>query len=92
MLRDVARICTKRDVEERYGRTDFDALDARIRDVLVDLRYRGDYTGATRRRVQPPVVANDVAALRTVMADESWWRNQLGVPADRFRRRRDYLA
>lgn len=92
MLRDVERICTKRDVEERYGRTDLARLDGRIRDVLVDLRYRGDYTGATRPRVQPPVVANDVPALRTVMADEAWWRGQMGVPADRFRRRRDYLS
>lgn len=92
MLRDVERICAKRDVQERYGAADLDAVDPRIRDMLVDLRYRGDYTGATRVRVQPPAVTGDVPALRAVMADEDFWRRQRGVPADRFRRRRDYLT
>ncbi|MFE8070092.1 hypothetical protein QQM79_03450 [Marinobacteraceae bacterium S3BR75-40.1] len=89
MEQDVIRICTKRDVVERYGRTDWGTLDARIRDTLVDLRFRGDYTPVTRRQIQPPVVANDLVAFRQVMGQQSLWSR---VPADRFQRRVRYLA
>ena len=89
MEQDVIRICGKRDVVERYGKTDWNALDSRIRDTLVDLRFRGDYTGTTRREVQPPVVANDLSALRQVISNGALWTN---VPADRFQRRVRYLA
>src|SRR5690606_23616824 len=44
MEKDVRRICEKRDVIEAYGATDWDALHPKIKDMLVDLRYRGDYT------------------------------------------------
>lgn len=89
MEQDVIRICGKQDVLERYGPTDWVGLDGRIRDTLVDLRFRGDYTGTTRRQVQPPVVANDLAAFRQVLGNASLWSN---VPADRFQRRVRYLA
>jgi len=89
MEQDVIRICNKRDVKERYGVTDWNALDSRIKDALVDLRFRGDYTGTTRRQVQPPVVANDLDAFRKVISDGALWTN---VPADRFQRRVRYLA
>ena len=89
MEQDVIRICGKRDVVERYGITDWAALDSRIRDTLVDLRFRGDYTGATRRHVQPPVVANDLNGFRQVMGDTGLWS---AVPSDRFQRRVRYLS
>jgi LysM repeat protein len=89
---DVKRICRKHDVEVKYGVTDWQALHPRIRDIVVDLRYRGDYTGATRERVQPCVVANDLARLRTLMANRRYWVQQRGVPNDRFRRRSEYLS
>lgn len=89
MEQDVIRICGKRDVVERYGNTDWSALDFRIRDTLVDLRFRGDYTGVTRRQVQPPVVANDLDAFRRVIGDTGLWSS---VPSDRFQRRVRYLS
>lgn len=89
MEQDVIRICGKRDVVERYGITDWNALDSRIRDTLVDLRFRGDYTGTSRRQVQPPVVANDLVAFRQVISNGALWTN---VPADRLQRRIRYLA
>lgn len=49
---DVIRICEKHDVVAKYGPTDWQQLDPTVRDIAIDLRYRGDYTPATRRKVQ----------------------------------------
>jgi hypothetical protein len=65
-------------------------LPPAIRDVLVDLHYRGNYTGTTREVVQPPAVENDVTAFTAVLSDESYWRQRIGVPRNRYRRSRDY--
>ncbi|MFL1482731.1 hypothetical protein [Marinobacter sp. LN3S78] len=89
MEADVIRICSKSDVLEVYGRTDWEVLDSRIRELLVDLRYRGDYTGRTRRHLQPAVVANDLPLIRQIMTNSSLWD---GVPQDRFQRRLSFLA
>lgn len=63
---------------------DWENLDPRLRDIAVDLRYRGDYTPTTRRKVQPLLIANDVKGMRALMADRKYWKN---VPQDRFQRR-----
>lgn len=93
---DVARISTQyaKTVSERDGgkREDFeinwDTLHPAIRDILVDLRYRGDYTPTTRKFVQPLAIANDLAGMAKVMADRSRWSN---VPKDRFERRAAFM-
>lgn len=92
MVSDVLRICQKPDLVARYGPTDWAALPAKVRDLVVDLRYRGDYTPSSRERLQPLLVANNSAAIRQLMADEAYWCGPEKVPQDRFRRRRDYLA
>ena len=89
---DVIRICNKPDVVAKYGETDWDNLDSTIKDIVVDLRYRGDYTGATRERVQPALVSNDLIALQDVISDRSYWVSRRRVPDDRFDRRRDYIT
>lgn len=96
---DVERISGNyaRTMGERTGQgrdefeIDFARLNPAIRDVLVDLRYRGDYTPATRTRVQPPAIANDLRALYDVMRDRAYWMEQRGVPEDRFNRRVQFL-
>ncbi|MDZ7870816.1 MAG: SH3 domain-containing protein [Rheinheimera sp.] len=92
MVSDVLRICQKPDLVARYGSTDWAALPAKVRDLVVDLRYRGDYTPSSRERLQPLLVANNATAIATLMADEAYWCGPEKVPQDRFRRRRDYLA
>lgn len=92
MVSDVLRICQKPDLVARYGVTDWAALPAKVRDLVVDLRYRGDYTPSSRERLQPLLVANNSAAIRQLMADETYWCGPEKVPQDRFRRRRDYLV
>ena len=39
---DTKRLATKADVTRAYGATDWDALNLIIKDVLIDLRFRGD--------------------------------------------------
>lgn len=86
---DVKRLCAKQDVVAAYGAVNWNQLDRRIRDVLVDLHYRGDYTAQTCRLLQASVAANDRAAFTAVMADRAHWA---GVPQDRFQRRNLSLA
>lgn len=93
---DVARISTQyaKTVSERDGgkREDYeinwDTLHPAIKDILVDLRYRGDYTPNTRKFVQPLAIANDLAGMAKVMADRTRWS---AVPKDRFERRAAFM-
>jgi hypothetical protein len=85
---DTKRIFEKPSVQAKYGRATWDSLDGRIQDLLVDLRYRGDYTPKTRALVQRLAAQNDVAGLADVMSNRSLWPQ---VPLDRFRRRAEWL-
>lgn len=85
MAADTRRLATKADVTRAYGATDWDALNGTIKEVLVDLRFRGDYTPATRRFLQTCVAANDVPAFGAEVGNRDRW---LSVPQDRFNRRK----
>lgn len=85
---DVQRICEKADVVAKYGQCNWLTLNSAIIDILVDLRFRGDFTGAARGRLQKFVVANDLAGFAFVMFDPANWAN---VPKDRFNRRVNFL-
>lgn len=85
----VKRICAKPDCVAKYGAVDWDKVNPAIRDVVVDLKFRGDYTTDSRKLVQKLIVQNDLAGLKKVMAARANWS---GVPDDRFKRRNDFLA
>ena len=91
LVGDVLRICTKHDVVQKYGATDWDKLNPLIRDIAIDMRYRGDYTSATRERFQPVLVSNYLDGLKTLIADQDYWVSLGSVPMDRFRRRNEYV-
>lgn len=82
---DTRRLATKPDVTRAYGATDWQALDPTIMDVLVDLRFRGDYTPAIRRFLQGCVASNDLEAFARELGNRERWP---GVPEDRFQRRK----
>jgi len=88
LSKDVQRICNKTDCVAAYGAVDWQALDDKIKDVLVDLRFRGDYTGHTRRLMQRFAASNDLAAFRSELSNRSNWAS---VPEDRFNRRVAFL-
>lgn len=85
---DVKRICTKADVVEIYGKTEWSKLDPAIKEVLIDLRFRGDYTPESRRLLQKLVSKNDFDAFVEALSDPENWTN---VPSDRFKRRAAFL-
>lgn len=81
------KLCTSAEVIKQYGHVDWYQLDPTIRDLIIDLRYRGDYTDETRKCVQPCIVKNDLKALGEVLTDRDNWPK---VPEDRFKRRAAY--
>ncbi|TSC31415.1 calcium-binding protein [Corallococcus sp. Z5C101001] len=89
---DVKRISSKSDTVAKYGNVDWENLDPALKDVVVDLRYRGDYTPATRREIQEIIAHNDLQGLYDVLSNQAKMTGEWGVPRDRFERRRDYLA
>ncbi|NTS77035.1 hypothetical protein HR060_09135 [Catenovulum sp. SM1970] len=89
---DVYRICHKTDVIEKYGKTNWQDLNPLIKDVFVDLRYRGDYTPLTRGKIQLSITDNHLAAFIKEMTDEGFWRGRLAVLKGRFDRRVKYLS
>lgn len=87
---ETRRLCTKPDVEAKYGKCNWVRLDSAIRQILVDLKFRGDYTGGTRRFLQKHVVSNDTKEFLKALSDRSNWL-LLRVPQDRFQRRVNFF-
>ena len=85
---DVVRISAKPDVVAAYGACDWLNIQPPIVDLVVDLRFRGDYTGTTRALVQKGVAGNDLAGLTQAMKVVASWAN---VPTDRRQRRIAFL-
>lgn len=85
-IADIKRIMSKPDVVQKYGATSWSDLSKPVQEILFDLRYRGDYTPATREVLQPLIHANDLTGLAELMSDKAYWRER-GVPRDRIERR-----
>jgi hypothetical protein len=88
-LKDVQRISALPLVVQAYGAIDWSTISPAIRDLLVDLRYRGDYTPQTRALVQSAAAKNDLQSLSEVLSNRQLW---LQVPRDRFERRSQVAA
>jgi len=84
---DTRRLATKADVVRAYGETDWEALNPTIKDVLIDLRFRGDYTPTCRKFLQVHVANNDLVGFSLAIGNREHWPN---VPRDRYERRKKY--
>lgn len=84
----VDRISAKPETVAAHGACDWSKIDQAVIDLLVDLKYRGDYTPDSRVLVQPLASRNNLAGLAQVMKQRSNWPN---VPNDRFARRVAFL-
>lgn len=91
MVNDIKRIFNKPDVVGSYGRASWDSLPAAAQELVFDLRYRGDYTPATRKLIQTHLVNGDYQALREVISDTEYWRSR-GVPSARIRERQEIAS
>jgi hypothetical protein len=76
-IKTVKDICTNRESKEakEYGYVkNWEALDPRIKEVLVDLCYNGHYTIASRKEIQPSVINNDFKKFKELLSTEALWR------------------
>lgn len=64
---DAERLATKADVVKKYGKADWKGLDPGIKSVLVDMRFRGDYSPAARKFKAP----GDTKSLQQYVADNN---------------------
>ncbi|MGR5150113.1 hypothetical protein ACQKP8_26655 [Photobacterium alginatilyticum] len=85
---EVKRICSKTDVKETYGITDWGKLNSVIKEVAIDLKFRGDYSPKVRRFLQKAIVKNDLNEFYKIMSNKGLWLN---VPSDRFNRRVKFI-
>ncbi|EGU61601.1 hypothetical protein VINI7043_16113 [Vibrio nigripulchritudo ATCC 27043] len=85
---DVKRICQKKTVVTTYGTTNWQTLNSKIKDVLIDLRFRGDYHGSSRKKIQEHVANNDLESFKAEISKQENWTN---VPAKRRKARINYL-
>jgi hypothetical protein len=88
MTNDIKRIFNKQDVVSTYGKALWDELSPAAQEIVFDLRYRGDYTPATRKAIQTFLVNKDYDGLRSVINDTAYWQLR-GVPATRIRERQE---
>ncbi len=85
---EVIRISSKKDVINLYGELQWDTIHYGIKDILVDLKFRGDYTPAARRFIQEPAASNNLESFKKLISDQTRWKQ---VPADRFSRRSKFI-
>ena len=83
------KLATKKDVTDNYGVTDWAKLDSKIKDVLIDMTFRGDYTGSVREEIQEFVVKNDPAGFKKAISDKTIFPNNLSKK--RFQARIDHM-
>lgn len=89
LVKDVKRICADAANVTEYGAVDWDKLDSKIKDITVDLRFRGDYTKTSRKNIQKSIADNDLKEFKKQLEDSTKWP---GVPQDRFDRRVKFLG
>lgn len=56
---DARRICMKKDVEEKYGKCGWESMDAKTRELIADMRFRGDYSPWMRKEIQQDLLSGD---------------------------------
>jgi len=87
--KETERVCTRKSKEMKaYGSCDWKKLNNQIKQMVIDLKFRGDYTVETRKFIQKPIVDNNLDAFKKVMKKSNNWS---AVPKDRFNRRVKYL-
>jgi len=89
---ETKRLCTKPDVTQKFGTCNWNTLDPAMKQVLVDLKFRGDYSAKIRDILQSHVVANDTKGFLKDLSDQSKWAAaRQRVPNGRFQSRVNFL-
>ncbi|MGF1902031.1 pesticin C-terminus-like muramidase [Aliivibrio sifiae] len=93
-------LLTKNDVRKAYDKDNifvWDKLPKKVKEVLVDLTYRGDNRSSTRKLFMPPLISdikNDKTGTSSlfykIMSDEMW-KTTYYVDENRFTQRKNKL-
>lgn len=70
----------------------YDNLNPVIKDILIDLRFRGDYTPDSRKLIQDAAMKNDLISLRYGLSNSYWITKMRSVSIDRFIKRYVYAG
>ena len=87
---DAARLYNK--YMYKIGDPTWEKLDPKIRDLLVDLNYRGDLSAAARNKIDTAASKNDLKATCIAMGDSNFWKDMLGVPKSRYDERKELIC
>ena len=82
------KACNQTGYVSKYGKCDWDKLDTAIKEIVIDLKFRGDYRNDTAKYIQEFIVGNDLKGFTKAMKDPTLWPT---VPKDRFERRKKFL-
>ena len=92
MEESARKLYEKPDCCKEYGWIlTWDNLLQPIRDIIIDLRFRGDWTPKTRKWLAAAVKNNNLEVFAGAMSSWQYWRMRRRVPKDRFRRRKEFL-
>ncbi|AXF78221.1 pesticin C-terminus-like muramidase [Erwinia tracheiphila] len=92
--KDVERICKNKLTIQNYHSNPnisstqaWDDIPDKIKEILIDLRFRGDYSKRTRKYIQKLAYDGDIKGFGKVISNRQIWST---VPNDRFKRRVDF--
>lgn len=82
---DAKRIASshKSECTKKYGQANWEKLSQEVKDFVVDLRYRGDYTVESRQFLQKHIINNDIEGLKKAYQDNIGYFAKRGCPKDR---------
>eukprot|EP00112_Aurelia_sp_Birch-Aquarium-sp1_P016453 Seg3730.2 transcript_id=Seg3730.2/GoldUCD/mRNA.D3Y31 product="hypothetical protein" protein_id=Seg3730.2/GoldUCD/D3Y31 len=79
-------------LSQKYYKTNWNSLNSKMQQILVDLKFRGDLrptsSAVGQRALAKAVEENNLQKFQQVMNNRSYWSN---VPSDRFNRRKKFL-
>jgi|688.fasta_scaffold226603_1 hypothetical protein len=82
----------KSKAEQTKNIIQYDNLNPFIKDILIDLRFRGDYTPESRKLIEVAAMKNDLAGFRYALSNSYWLSKKQPVSTDRFIQRYVYLG
>lgn len=88
--KDAKRVYTKNNSSDPEMPA-WDDLNDKTRELITDLRYRGDYTKSSNLILKDAIKADDQEMLQDVMSDEENWSQVYKQAPDRFNKRIEFL-
>ena len=73
---------------KRFGKLDWNKLNRAIKEIVIDLKFKGEFMPPARRLILPSIVGNRLVEFTKHMGNRTLWQH---VPKERFELRAKYL-